>query len=101
MAAWISGGIALKSFRMAVSTSAVLASNGHILGSAMALSACRGLQMRSRIALLTQAILALVTLMLSAFWIMEGSVGYMFAAFGMSLVSAVLSWVLPLVRRLS
>lgn len=81
-------------------TPAVLASNGHILGTATALSVCRTLSIRSRIALVLQLLFAAAGLVLGFLWLMKGPDGLLLPALLFAVASALLSWLAPLVRRI-
>lgn len=77
---------------------AVMASNGHILGTAWALSVCRSLQKKSLLALSVQAVAAAVGLLLCLMWALQGTLSvfqpllFMIAAF-------LLTWIVPLLKR--
>lgn len=79
---------------------AVLASNGHILGSALAMSVCRSLQVKALIALLVQSLLAALGVVLCVFWIGKGLQVYFLSVLAYTVLSAVLAWLLPVFRRL-
>lgn len=82
-------------------TPAVLASNGHILGTAMVLAACRSLRVKSRIALIARALLALAGLLLCIPWALNGiGFDYFLPAFGVMLLSALVGCLLPRFKRL-
>lgn len=78
---------------------ATMASNGHILGTAMVLAACRALQVKARISLVMQIIIALVGLLLGVFWAQNVISSYFLPAFGFMLLSALVSWLVPLFKR--
>ncbi len=82
------------------SASAELASNGHILGTAQAISACRNLYIKSTIALLAHTLLAALGMVLCVAWAIEGSVLLFLGTFGFTLGSALLAWLLPQFKRL-
>ncbi len=82
------------------SADAVLASNGHILGKAFALSACRSLQVKTSIALTLQTVLAVIGLVLSSIWLGKGLLVFFLSVLLYTVVSALLSWVVPLLRRI-
>ena len=84
----------------AESAPAVMASNGHILGTALALSVCRSLKIKSWIALLAQTIFALLGLGLCVAWILQGSFTFFLTVLGYILCASVTSWILPLFRRI-
>ena len=81
-------------------TPAVMASNGHILGTAMVLAACRSLQVKGRIALTVRVLTALVGLALSVLWTLNSLNSYFLPAFGVMLVTTLLDWLIPLFKRL-
>lgn len=81
------------------SAPAVMASNGHILGTAMALAACRSLQVKCRIALLVQVIGAGLGLLLGTVWASAGLSGFFLPLFGCCAAVPLLSLLLPLIRR--
>lgn len=78
---------------------AVMASNGHILGTAWALSVCRSLRSKSLLALAVQAIAAAVGLLLCLVWSLQGTLSifqpllFVFAVF-------LLTWIVPLLKRI-
>ncbi len=77
---------------------AVMASNGHILGTARVLSACRGLQVKTTLALIIQAIAALAGLILCLLWAMNGMLSPIQPLLLM-LVTWLLTWLIPLFKR--
>lgn len=77
---------------------AVMASNGHILGTARVLSACRGLQVKTTLALIIQAIAALAGLILCLLWAMNGMLSPIQPLLLM-LVTWLLAWLIPLFKR--
>ena len=77
---------------------AVMASNGHILGTARVLSACRGLQVKTTLALIIQAISALAGLILCLLWAMNGMLSPIQPLLLM-LVTWLLAWLIPLFKR--
>jgi len=81
------------------SASAELASNGHILGTAQALSSCRSLRIKALIALLAQTVLSAIGLLLCVVWAAQASVMLFLGSFGLLIGSALLSWLLPLFKR--
>ncbi len=81
-------------------TSAVMASNGHIVGTAEALSACRSLRIKGRIALIVSLIMALIGVVLGAYWAVNGLILYLFPALVAVCVSTVLSLLIPLFKRI-
>lgn len=79
---------------------AVMASNGHILGTAMVLAACRSLQVKGRIALMVRVFTALIGLTLCVLWALNSISSYFLPAMGVMLVIALLDWLIPLFKRL-
>lgn len=77
---------------------AVMASNGHILGTARVLSACRGLQVKTTLALITQTIAALAGLILCLLWAMNGMLSPIQPLLLM-LITWLLTWLIPLFKR--
>lgn len=77
---------------------AVMASNGHILGTARVLSACRGLQAKAVAALVVQTIFAVLGLILCLLWTMNGTLS-LFQPLLLMLASAFFAWCIPLFRR--
>jgi len=77
---------------------AVMASNGHILGTAWALSVCRSLQVKSLMALLVQTVAAALGLMLCLTWALQGTLS-VFQPLLLMLISMALTWLLPLFKR--
>lgn len=73
---------------------AVMASNGHILGTARVLSACRGMKVKARIALIVQTLIALLALILCLIRPLP-----LFSAILLVLASVFFSWFIPLFRR--
>lgn len=80
------------------STPAVMASNGHILGTAWVLSVCRSLQVKSLMALLVQTIAAALGLLLCLTWALQGTLS-VFQPLLLMLISLALTWLLPLFKR--
>ncbi|MBQ4333712.1 MAG: hypothetical protein IJC33_08035 [Clostridia bacterium] len=80
------------------STPAVMASNGHILGTAWVLSVCRSLQVKSLMALLVQTVAAALGLMLCLTWALQGTLS-VFQPLLLMLISMALTWLLPLFKR--
>ncbi len=82
-------------------TPALLASNGHILGTAMVLAVCRSLQVKSRIVLIVRILTAIAGLLICIPWALN-SLGfdYFLPAFGMMLLTTLLGWMIPLFKRL-
>ena len=90
-------------------TPAMMASNGHILGTATVLAACRSLQVKGHIALAVRVLTALAGLVLSAVWALkslssinplESLNSYFMPALGVMLVVALLDMLAPLFKRL-
>ena len=79
-------------------TTAVMASNGHILGTARLLSACRHLQTKSLLALLVQALSSALGLLLCVVWMLNNTLS-LFQPLALVLVTALLAWLIPLFRR--
>lgn len=88
---------------------AVMASNGHILGTATVLAACRSLQVKGYIALAVRVLAALVGIVLCALWVVNalGAIEPLTTfnanfplALGVMLVTALLDWLIPLFKRL-
>lgn len=77
---------------------ALMASNGHILGTARVLSACRNLQVKVRMALVVQTIVALMGLILCLWWAMHNTLS-LFLPLLLMLASWFFSWFIPLFRR--
>ncbi len=78
---------------------ALMASNGHILGSAMALATCRSLRVKSRLVLAVQTIMALLGLGLCVPWALASIGSYFLPAFGVMVGSALLGWLVPLLKH--
>lgn len=77
---------------------ALMASNGHILGTARVLSACRSLQVKARIALVIQMIIALLGLIFCLVWTMQNTLS-LFQPLLLMLISLFLTWLVPMFRR--
>ena len=77
---------------------AVMASNGHILGTARVLSACSGLQVKATIALVIQTVAALLGLVLCLMWAMSNMMSPILPLLLM-LVTWLLTWLIPLFKR--
>ena len=77
---------------------AVMASNGHILGTARALSACRGLYAKVTIALAVQTVFAVLGLICCLLWAMNSTLS-LFQPLLLILASLFSSWFVPLFRR--
>lgn len=84
--------------RASESMPAVLASNGHILGTAWALSVCRSLRVKSLIALVVQLLSAGLGLVLFMTWAMGNSLSVFLPLVFLLLTSAA-TWVAPLFKR--
>ncbi len=78
---------------------AVLASNGHILGTATVLAACRGLQVKGHLALAVRVLTALAGLLLCVTWSLNSLNSYFLPALGVMLATALLDWLVPLCKR--
>lgn len=74
---------------------AVLASNGHILGTATALCACRLLRKKAKLAMIIQLLSLAIGLIMGVVAAMAGLEGYLLPAIALMLLSTVLSWLLP------
>lgn len=79
---------------------ALLASNGHILGTAMALSVCRSLQIKCRMAQGVGAAASVIGLLLGALWALKGLSGYAISALVYMVISAMITMAAPLFRRI-
>ena len=77
---------------------ALMASNGHILGTARVLSTCRSLQAKVRIALIVQIAIALLGLIFCLVWTMQNTLS-MFQPLLLMLGSLFFSWFIPLFKR--
>ena len=77
---------------------ALMASNGHILGTARVLSACRSLQAKTRIALIVQIAIALLGLIFCLVWTMQNTLS-MFQPLLLMFGSLFFSWFIPLFKR--
>ncbi len=82
------------------SAPAELASNGHILGTAQALSSCRNLSIQCTVALIVQTLLAAGGLLLGVLWTVQSSPLMVLGAGVLIAASALVSCVLPLFKRL-
>ena len=80
------------------STPAVMASNGHILGTAWVLSVCRSLQTKSSLALILQTVAAALGLVFCLVWALQGTLS-VFQPLLLMLISLVLMWIVPLFKR--
>lgn len=79
---------------------AVLASNGHILGTANALSVCRSLRTKYRIAQAVGATASVVGLLLGAWWALKGIGGYAVPSLLYTMAASIVTMVAPLFRRI-
>lgn len=77
---------------------AVMASNGHILGTAWALSVCRSLRVKGLIALIIQLLGAGLGAVLCLSWTMLGTLS-VFQPLLFVLLTSVLTWLAPLFKR--
>ena len=77
---------------------AVMASNGHILGTAWALSVCRSLRVKSLIALVVQLLGAALGAVLCLSWVMLGTLS-VFHPLLLILSTTMLTWIAPLFKR--
>jgi len=77
---------------------AVMASNGHILGTAWALSVCRSLRIKSLIALVIQLLGAGLGAVLCLSWTMLGTLS-VFQPLLFILLTSVLTWLAPMFKR--
>ena len=82
------------------SAPAVLASNGHILGSAMALSVCRSLQVKHRLAQAVGTAAAIGGLLLGCWWALKGIGGYAIPALLYTVAASLVTLAAPAFRRL-
>lgn len=78
---------------------AVLASNGHIVGMARALTACHSLRMRTRILSAVATALSFGGLFLGGWWATHGLSGYGLPALVYMLAAAALTCVAPLFKK--
>ena len=79
------------------SLSAVMASNGHILGTARVLSACRSLKIKAAIALCVQVLAAVLGAVLCLIWAMNGTLS-LFQPLLFLLLGWFFAWLIPLFR---
>ncbi len=79
-------------------TSAVMASNGHILGTARLMSVCRHLHSKTTVALVIQALASALGLLFCVVWMLNNTLS-LFQPLMLVLVTALLSWLIPLFRR--
>ncbi len=79
---------------------AIMASNGHIVGTSEALSACRSVLIKSRIALTVTVICAALSLLVGIIWTLNGLAAYILLPLVFMLVSALLVLLTPVFRRI-
>lgn len=77
---------------------AVMASNGHILGTARVLFACCGLKTRTMAALMVQTVASALGILLCLWWALQGTLS-LFQPLVLMLLSLFLTWLIPLFRR--
>ncbi len=82
-----------------VDTPAMMASNGHILGTSLVMAACRSLRIKSYLAVATQSVMALGGLGLCAAVASMSIDSFWFLACGYMLGAGLLSWLVPLFKR--
>ncbi len=82
------------------SAPAVLASNGHIIGISGALSACRGVRIRSVIALVVSLLLSLAGVACGTLWAIESVSVFVLPALALVFGGMLLSLLLPFLRRI-
>lgn len=82
------------------SAPAVMASNGHIIGTAEAISACRSVRVKSTIALTVAALCALMAIILGAVWTTNGLLTLLWLPLLVSVSVAVLPLLIPLFKRI-
>ena len=75
-----------------------MASNGHILGTARVLSACRGLRVKTTLALIVQTIAALLGLICVLLWALKGALTLPLPLL-LILATWFLTWLVPLFKR--
>ncbi len=75
----------------AENTPAIMASNGHIIGTAEAISACRSVRIKSRIALIVSTLFSLLAIVFGVVWASDGMIPH-----DISLVFVLLSTFFPL-----
>ncbi len=78
---------------------ALMASNGHILGTAMVLAACRSLRIKQFMILAWQVLTAFAGLVVCIPWALSAIGSYILPAIGFMLAATLLSWLLPLLKR--
>ena len=79
---------------------AVLASNGHILGTANALAVCRSLRSKYRIAQTVGTVTSGAGLLLGAWWALKGIGGYAVPALLYTIAASLVTMIAPLFRRI-
>ena len=84
--------------RVSESMPAVMASNGHILGTAWALSVCRSLMTKSWLALLVQTAFAAVGLVSCLMWALQSTLTLL-QPLTLVLVGVILTAIIPLFKR--
>ena len=84
--------------RSSDSMPAVMASNGHILGTAWSLSVCRSLRTKSLMGLVLQGLSAALGLILCLMWALDNQLS-IFQPLLLMLGSAFLTWLVPLFKR--
>lgn len=84
--------------RASESMPAVMASNGHILGTAWALSVCRSLQSKCLLALIVQALAAAIGMLLCLMWALQGTLS-VFQPLLFILAAFLCTWIVPLFKR--
>lgn len=77
---------------------AVMASNGHILGTAWALSVCRSLNVKCMLALVAQALVSAIGLFMCLVWSLEGPLDLLRLLL-IAMISFVVTWLLPMFKR--
>ena len=77
---------------------AVMASNGHILGTAWALSVCRSLNVKSTLALAAQALVSAFGLFMCTVWALEGPLDLLRLLL-IAVISFLATSLLPLFKR--
>lgn len=75
-----------------------MASNGHILGTARVLSACRGLRVKTTLALIVQTIASLLGLIFTLLWALNGALTFILPLLLM-LATWFFTWFVPLFKR--
>lgn len=81
------------------SVPAMMASNGHILGTAMVLAACRSLHVKGIIALVLHIVTALIGLALCALWAHNGIGTYFQPACAFMVLASLLTWLGTCLKR--